>query len=182
MFSCCWKPCIFHQNFLCIVLNLTRGPGYLILLRLSQTKDWNFSVLLKIILGRHKSPYRDIFSRFKWSIFINRKCRHFFWKNFSISPSHKPFLGSCEWPQKIGLDWPSRLDGHWILTNRQTSNEQKLHVYRGSLKMGWIVQRIWVFATNLNFPFSLSLQPGGVNLWYFKLRLHDLTEFLVWNI
>ena len=40
-----------------------------------------------------------------------------FWQNFSISTSHKPFLGSCEWPQKIGLDWLSRLDGHWILTN-----------------------------------------------------------------
>ena len=37
----------------------------------------------------------------------------------------------------------------------------------------------WVFATNLNISVSLSLQPGGVNLWYFKLRLHNLTEFIV---
>jgi len=28
----------------------------------------------------------------------------------------------------------------------------------------------------------LSLQPNGVNLWYFKLRLFDRTNFVVWNI
>ena len=40
--------------------------------------------------------------------------------------------------------------------------------------------RSWVFATNLNIP--VPFQPGDVNLWYFKLRLHDLTEFIAWNI
>ena len=35
-----------------------------------------------------------------------------------------------------------------------------------------------IFSTNSNFP----LQPDGVNLWYFKLRLFDVTEFSVWNI
>ena len=25
------------------------------------------------------------------------------------------------------------------------------------------------------------MQPDGVNLWYFKLRLFDLTQFVVWN-
>ena len=29
---------------------------------------------------------------------------------------------------------------------------------------------------------ALSLQLDGVNLWYFKLRLVDLTEFVIWNI
>ena len=28
----------------------------------------------------------------------------------------------------------------------------------------------------------ISLQPGGVGLWYFKLTLFDLTEFIGWNI
>ena len=28
----------------------------------------------------------------------------------------------------------------------------------------------------------ISLQPDGANLWYFKLRILDLTEFMVWNI
>ena len=37
------------------------------------------------------------------------------------------------------------------------------------------------------FKFSNSygpiyFQPNGVNLWYFKLRLFGLTEFIVWNI
>ena len=40
----------------------------------------------------------------------------------------------------------------------------------------------WVFATNLNFLSPISLQPNGVNLWYFKLRLFDLPELKVWNI
>jgi len=40
----------------------------------------------------------------------------------------------------------------------------------------------WVFATNLHFLTPISLQPDGVDLWYFKLRLYDLPEFIVWNI
>ena len=38
------------------------------------------------------------------------------------------------------------------------------------------------FITNSNFPIPIILNPGGVNLWYFKLCLVDLTKFLVWNI
>ena len=30
-------------------------------------------------------------------------------------------------------------------------------------------QRIWVFATNSDILIPLSLQPNGVNLWYFRL-------------
>ena len=29
---------------------------------------------------------------------------------------------------------------------------------------------------------QISLEPDVVNLWYLKLRLIDLTEFIVWNI
>ena len=39
-----------------------------------------------------------------------------------------------------------------------------------------------VFDTNSNFQIPLSLQPGGVNLRYFKLALFDPTEFIVCNI
>ena len=35
--------------------------------------------------------------------------------------------------------------------------------------------------SNLNFLIPIYLQPDGVNLWCFKLRLFDLTEFIVWN-
>jgi len=28
----------------------------------------------------------------------------------------------------------------------------------------------------------MSLQPGVVKFWYFKLRLIDLSEYIVWNI
>ena len=33
----------------------------------------------------------------------------------------------------------------------------------------------------LNFTIALSLQPHGVNLWDFALRLFDQTEFTVWK-
>ena len=37
-------------------------------------------------------------------------------------------------------------------------------------------------ATNSDFLITISLQLDGVNLLYFKLRLFDITEFIVWNI
>ena len=43
-------------------------------------------------------------------------------------------------------------------------------------------ERNWVFATNSEFIIPISLEPNVVNLWYFKLILFDLTEFIVRNI
>ena len=37
----------------------------------------------------------------------------------------------------------------------------------------------WVFETNSDFLIHISLQPDGINLLYFKLRLFDLTDFIV---
>ena len=47
---------------------------------------------------------------------------------------------------------------------------------------GKLRQRNGVFATNSNFLIPISLQPNGVHRWYFKLRLFDVTKFIVWNI
>ena len=38
------------------------------------------------------------------------------------------------------------------------------------------------FAINPNFPIPIVLKPNVVNLWYFKLRLFDPTEYIIWNI
>ena len=38
------------------------------------------------------------------------------------------------------------------------------------------------FCRKSKFIISISLQPDGANLWYFKLRLFDLAEFIVWKI
>ena len=38
------------------------------------------------------------------------------------------------------------------------------------------------FVTNSNCLIPISLQSDYVNLWYCKLRLFGLTEFIVWNI
>ena len=35
---------------------------------------------------------------------------------------------------------------------------------------------------NQIFKLTISLEPDVVNLWYFKLRLFDLTELIVWNM
>ena len=32
------------------------------------------------------------------------------------------------------------------------------------------------------FLFPKSFQPDGENIWYFKLGLFDLIEFIAWNI
>ena len=45
-----------------------------------------------------------------------------------------------------------------------------------------VVQRNWVFATNSNFLSPISLQSDRVNLWYFKLWLFNIMEFIIWNI
>ena len=39
-----------------------------------------------------------------------------------------------------------------------------------------------VLATNSSLLIPLSLQPGSVNLWYFKLILFDPIEFIDLNI
>ena len=44
------------------------------------------------------------------------------------------------------------------------------------------LQRNWVYAKNSNFVSLYLCKPDGVNPWYFKLRLFDLTEFIVWKI
>ena len=44
------------------------------------------------------------------------------------------------------------------------------------------LQRNWVFVTNSSFLSPMYLQPDVANLLYFKLRLFDPTQFIVWNI
>ena len=46
----------------------------------------------------------------------------------------------------------------------------------------YMEERNWVSATNSNFHTLTSLQPDVTKRWYFKVRLFDLTEFIVWNI
>ena len=48
-------------------------------------------------------------------------------------------------------------------------------------RLEWLPENC-VFATNSNLSFLYILQPDGVNLSYFKIRIFDLTEFIVWNI
>ena len=62
-------------------------------------------------------------------------------------------------------------------------NLASIDIWNLNVKTGTATQeKNWVFATILNFLIPISLQPGGENLWYFKLRLFDLTESKVWNI
>ena len=39
-----------------------------------------------------------------------------------------------------------------------------------------------LIATHSNFLIPLFFKSDDVNLWYFKLRLSDITEIIVWNI
>ena len=55
-------------------------------------------------------------------------------------------------------------------------------LYVNKCKINNRYERSWVFATNSNFLIPISVQPDDENLRHFKLRLFDLTEFIVWNI
>ena len=44
-----------------------------------------------------------------------------------------------------------------------------------------LLKELSLFATTSNFLIPISHHPDGVYLWYFKLRLFESTEFIVWN-
>jgi len=45
-----------------------------------------------------------------------------------------------------------------------------------------VILRKLSFCHNFKFSIPISLKLKGVNLWFFKLRLSNLTEIIVWNI
>ena len=53
----------------------------------------------------------------------------------------------------------------------------KLEILRNDLS-----ENNWVFATNSEFIIPISLEPNVANLWYFKLILFYLAEFIAWNV
>ena len=55
-------------------------------------------------------------------------------------------------------------------------------VIKPQLNLNFFIQMNRVFATDSNFIFPISLQPHGVFLLYFKFRLLDLAQFIIWNI
>ena len=62
-----------------------------------------------------------------------------------------------------------------------------VHVYKTHEIDNWkkvmlYYKRNWVLATNSEFIIPISLETNVVNLWYFKLILFDLAEFIVGNI
>ena len=67
-------------------------------------------------------------------------------------------------------------------------NHQLKHENLQNVKVNFMYEekmeskRNWVFATNSNSIIPISLQPDGVDLWYFKLKLFGLKWFIVWNI
>ena len=54
-------------------------------------------------------------------------------------------------------------------------------IFRMSLKRIYC-KGIESLKQNQIFKLTISLEPDVVNLWYFKLRLFDLTELIVWNM
>jgi len=71
-----------------------------------------------------------------------------------------------------------KCNGWWNLPNNGKKGKRNKNLHCLYCKM----KRNWVLVLNSNFLISIFLQPNGVNLWYFKLRLFELGEFLVWNI
>ena len=74
-----------------------------------------------------------------------------------------------------------KCNGWWNLPNDGKKGKRK-KIFIFCTKFNRKMKRNWVLVIKSNFLISIFLQPDGVNLWYFKLRLFDLGEFLVWHI
>ena len=57
---------------------------------------------------------------------------------------------------------------------------EKIHFLALLVLSFW--KKNWGFDTNSDLLIPISLQPNGVNFWYFKLRLFGIAEHRVWNI
>ena len=138
-----------------------------------------------------------------FNIFLNFSSKKLFWNNLSYfrEQAWKPsFVWKASFPYKR-LPALNLKENNFVFPNQNLTHSSKrmyfptlFSSFQGSLdeKMSSIVQylfskcikvkaccskRNWVFATTSNFLISISLQSVGINLWYFKLRLFDLTEF-----
>ena len=75
----------------------------------------------------------------------------------------------------------------WIRVRVRVRVRFSLDESKIRIKMKWLLgtsfweERELSLFQKLNFLISIFLEPDDVNLWYFKLRLFDLTEFLVRN-
>ena len=72
-----------------------------------------------------------------------------------------------------------------ILPRRLASYNWHINIYSNiyTWSKSFIIKyTCWVFVTNSHLLIPISLQPDGVNHWYFKLSLFDLREFVVWNM
>ena len=67
------------------------------------------------------------------------------------------------------------------LTRRFSSRDTKQRL-QWTQDIIYLIYRNWVFGTKSNIKTSISIELDVVNIWYFKLRLFDLTEFIVWII
>ena len=56
------------------------------------------------------------------------------------------------------------------------------YIFGSKFKFLQVKQRNWVFDTILYFLITIFLQLKSLNLRFFKLRLFNLTEIIVWNI
>ena len=63
-----------------------------------------------------------------------------------------------------------------------SSSLQGTQVPNRDLAQTWQWVSDCVFVTNSIFPIPITLNPDGVNLWYFTISFFDLTKFKVLNI
>ena len=60
--------------------------------------------------------------------------------------------------------------------NKAVTNIKRIHIIYCDYTL-----KNKVHGTKFNFLIPIYLQPDGVNLWHFKLRLYDLTDIIVLN-
>ena len=107
---------------------------------------------------------------------------------FPVGYSAVKFVLILFWPTILKL-W-SNMKGKIDLYNGRFKRSKMCKIISKCLKL-YITLKNMIFLKKWFLPqtqmfYSLALQPDGVtvigNLWNFKLRLFDTTEFIVWNI
>ena len=99
-----------------------------------------------------------------------------------LNHSGPNFVWDLAWPQGRFIDAQNykKLSPSWYIL--YSTFMQYINKDSALIQVFIEIQRNSVFDTNSNFLIPISIQPNGVNLWYFKLRLFDLTDFIVLDV
>ena len=157
---------------------------FLLVQNRQQTDDWTLIRSGANRLGIQEWHYALIYHYFLYCLIVYSCHMQKYWKVVSIAIEIHPANLQCkvQCPHRPSFSSLNILPFPDLIQHEK--HEKKMHALCRVYICAnlFYKQRDWVFGTKSNIQTSISLELDFVNLWYFKLRLFDLTEFIVWNI